>query len=82
MGETEFQPREFPQSGSKARDGERKRERDRTVVITMATFASSTTTCGARKHAWTKTVSQDRHQTKDHPVCDGLANCPSNYIDT
>ena len=29
MGETNFHTREFPQSGSKAKDGERKKERER-----------------------------------------------------
>ena len=29
LGETNFQPPEFPQSGSKAKDGEKKRERER-----------------------------------------------------
>ena len=38
LGETNFQPREFPRSGSKAKDvEERRRERrDRKLVITMA----------------------------------------------
>ena len=29
MGETQFQPREFPRSGSKAKDGEKKEEREK-----------------------------------------------------
>ena len=39
LGETNFQPREFPRSGSKAKDGEkrkREREKERLMVITMA----------------------------------------------
>ena len=42
IGETNVQPREIPRSGSKAKDGERKREKekkDRTMVITMASYA-------------------------------------------
>ena len=30
LGETNVQPREFPQSGSKTKDGERKKERKKT----------------------------------------------------
>ena len=29
LGDTNFQPREFPRSGSKAKDGEEERERDK-----------------------------------------------------
>ena len=37
LGETNFQPRENPRSGSKAKDGKEKREKkDRKLVITMA----------------------------------------------
>ena len=37
LGETNFQPREIPRSGLKAKDGEKKeRKRDRKLVITMA----------------------------------------------
>ena len=36
-----FQPREFPRSGSKAKDGgEKERKKDRKLVITMANYAS------------------------------------------
>ena len=38
FGETNFHPREFPQSGSKAKDEERKK-RNRKLVITMASIA-------------------------------------------
>ena len=51
-----FQPREFPRSGSKAKDGEKKRKRERLKVgnnngqlrIANATLG------GARKAAWAK----------------------------
>ena len=38
LGETNFHTREFSQSGSKAKDGERKKEEDRKLVITMASY--------------------------------------------
>ena len=39
LGETNFHTWEIPQSESKAKDGERKREIDRKLVITMASYA-------------------------------------------
>ena len=40
LGETNFHTREFPQSGSKAKDGEKKREKEeRKWVITMVAHA-------------------------------------------
>ena len=39
LGETNFPPREFPRSGSKAKDGEKEREKVWTMVITMANYA-------------------------------------------
>ena len=39
LGETNFQPREFPRSESKAKGGEKKR---REMVITMASYALQT----------------------------------------
>ena len=39
LEETNFQPREFPLSGSKAKDREKK---ERTMVITMASYALHT----------------------------------------
>ena len=44
LGETNFQPRDYLQSGSKAKDGkerkkERKREKERNFVLTMACYA-------------------------------------------
>ena len=41
LGETDFHTREFPQSGSKAKDGEKKKERkreERKLVITMVSY--------------------------------------------
>ena len=42
LGETNFQSREFTWSGSKAKDGEKEREKDWTMVITMASYALQT----------------------------------------
>ena len=40
LGETNFPPREFPRSGSKAKDGKAKRKKkDRKLVLTMASYA-------------------------------------------
>ena len=39
LRETNVQPREFPRSGSKAKDIKEERERDRKLVITMACYA-------------------------------------------
>ena len=36
-GETKFQPREFPRSGSKAIDVERKREEKKSVITMVST---------------------------------------------
>ena len=53
IGETNFQPREFPRSGSKAKDvkeEEEKREKkkkERKLVITMASYALQTPPQGA-----------------------------------
>ena len=41
-GETIFQPREFPRSGSKAKDLKEEREKGRKLVITMASYALQT----------------------------------------
>ena len=54
MGETNFRTREFPRSGSKAEDGEKKREKrgkkDRTMVIRMGKLRMAhKSTHGARK---------------------------------
>ena len=40
LGETNFQPREFPRSRSKEKDGIE--QEDRTLVITMASYALQT----------------------------------------
>ena len=54
LGETNFQPREFPRSGSKAKDGGRKRLNDGNkngqLRIANATLG------GARKAAWAKII--------------------------
>ena len=42
LRETNFHAREFTRNGSKAKDGEKKREKDWTMVITMARYASQT----------------------------------------
>ena len=43
LGETNFQPREFPRSGSKAKDGEeREKKKDRKLVLTMASYTLQT----------------------------------------
>ena len=45
LGETNFQPREFPQSGSKAKDVKEKEEREkeeRKLVITLASYTLQT----------------------------------------
>ena len=39
LGKTNFHAWEFPQSGSKGKNGDRERERDRKLVITMASYA-------------------------------------------
>ena len=53
LGETNFHAWEIPGSGSKAEDGEKTREKDRTMVITMAKLRmAQTSTHGAGKHAW------------------------------
>ena len=41
LGDTNFHTQEFPRSGSKAKDGEREkdREKERKLVITMASYA-------------------------------------------
>ena len=51
MGGKKFHTREIPQSGSKAKEGEReKREKDRTMVIKMAKLRMAhSSTHGARK---------------------------------
>ena len=36
LGETNFHTREIPRSGSKAKDGEKERKRERKLVITTA----------------------------------------------
>ena len=51
MGETNFQPREFPRSGSKAEDGEReKRKREKRGPNDGNNNGQATH--GARKHPW------------------------------
>ena len=53
-GETNFQPREFPRSGSKAKDGE-KRERERRAKVgnnNGQLGIANATSCGARKATW------------------------------
>ena len=42
MGKTNFQTREFPRSGSKAKDGKEEREKERLKVITTASYALQT----------------------------------------
>ena len=45
LGETNFQPRELPRSGSKAKDGEkreREKKEERMMVITTASYALQT----------------------------------------
>ena len=55
LGETNFQSWEFLRSGWKAEGIKRKKKKEtKKSVKTMASFASSATTGGARKHAWTK----------------------------
>ena len=41
LGKTNFQPQEFPRSGSKAKDV-KERKKDRKLVITMASYALQT----------------------------------------
>ena len=48
MGEKLFRTWEIPRSGSKAKDGEKKRERERSKVGDN----NGQATHGARKHAW------------------------------
>ena len=51
-GDKLFRTREIPGSGSKAKDGE-KRKKERKLVITMAKLRMAhASTHGARKHAW------------------------------
>ena len=57
QGETNFHTREFPQSGSKAEDGERKtkkkkREKERKKERAKVGDNNGQATHGARKHAW------------------------------
>ena len=51
LGETKFRTREFPRSGSKAKDGEKERKKEeRKLVITMAKLCMAhASTHGARK---------------------------------
>ena len=44
LGETNFHTREFPRSGSKAKDGggKKKRKKERKLVITLASYALQT----------------------------------------
>ena len=52
----------FPRSGSKAKDGEKrkkeKKKRERKLVITMASYIhiANATSCGTRKAAWAKST--------------------------
>ena len=53
--ETKFQPRKFPQSGSKAKDGkerEKKKEKPKVGNNNSQLRIANTTSCGARKAAW------------------------------
>ena len=43
----------FPEVGEKQK-AEKKEKKEKKEVKTMTSFASSATTCGARKHVWTK----------------------------
>ena len=52
LGETNFRTREFPQSGSKAKDGEKKKERERKEERLNDGNNNGQAMHGASKHAW------------------------------
>ena len=53
-GKQMFTHGRFPEVGEKKKaEKKKKRRRKKKDVKTMASFASSATTCGARKHTWT-----------------------------
>ena len=75
-GETNFQPREIPRSGSKAEDGEREREKERKLVKTMAKLRMAhASTHGARKPPGPK------YQSKAADTfCHGLSEMPVHLL--
>ena len=52
MGETNFHTREIPRSGSKAKDGERGKKREKKKKRLNDGDNNGQATHGARKHAW------------------------------
>ena len=64
LGETNFHKREFSQSGSKPKDGERKKEEDRKLVITMASCALETPPRVVRKPPGLKTKTERKNESQ------------------
>ena len=74
LGKTNFHAWEFPQSGSKGKNGDRERERDRKLVITMASYA-------LQRHLGWRTQSrlgQKKVQELKRCLITNLIDCPDN----
>ena len=72
LGETNFHTREIPRSGSKAKDGEKKKRREEERLNDDGDNIGQATH-GTRKHAWCTQAAWAKIQMKDptlkYPYC-------------